>query len=332
MKRHPRVISIVLTFTYTICGSVAVERDIWAQQASRAEAMVRQGEMNDALTALGRLIESLRRSDPKSVLLPRALDRRGSLEQHLGRLGEAEHDYSEAIDCWRASGTPQTASLATEFNNLASIYSSSGRLKQAEAMRRESLELRLELLGSDNSEVALSYSNLAVDLFREASYTESSDLCKRALTIWLALGPENNRSDLAFDTLALIELHTGHPAEALAFALAALDTYRAYAGTDTSESASYEHTVALALQANGQLEEANQEFKKALEDLDELKHGAVSSVRIGLLMDYAHLLNRLKRAREAKRLEREAALAKETLVKENHWQQTVDLNSLLQKR
>ena len=214
-------------------------------------------------------------------------------------------------------------------NNLASLCSITGQIKRAEALSRESLELRVHLLGPDNPEVALSYSNLAVELFREERYNESAALCHQAVTIWSKTDSAHNRSDLAFDTLALIELHNRSFSAGLSFALAALAQYQTYRNVDPTCLASHEHTLALAREAAGQLDLSQQEFRSALALLEGPEQNAPSLVRIGLVTDYARLLKRLKRTKEAKHMLQRAELERNLLVRANQWQHTVDLKTLL---
>lgn len=196
-------------------------------------------------------------------------------------------------------------------------------------MRRESLALRLDLLGPDSLEVALSYSNLAVDLFRQGQYRESVELCHKALAIWSTSDAERNRSDLAYHTLASIELKSGDFPSALAHALAAVAQYRTNQNSTASTMATYQDTVALAREANGDLTGSAQDFASAIAHLEISEHKQPSLSHIGLLIDYAKLLTRQKHAREAKRLLREAQSEATAIAQAKQWQHAVDVTALL---
>jgi tetratricopeptide (TPR) repeat protein len=302
--------------------------DSWTDQAERIVALEKQRNLPGALLAASELVKDLRRSDPRNELLPQAIDRKASIEEDVGEYREAERDYTEAIAMWRSTGNAQSARLATELNNLASLFSVMGQFKKAEPLRRESLDMRIQMLGPDAPVVAVSYSNLAVDLFRQQRYAESATLCHQALAIWSKKGPDDNQSDLAFNTLALIELKSERPSTALRFALAAASACGARCEANSFRRSGYKHTVALAEEASGKLDEAEKEFRGALSLLDRSGQKVPSLIHIGLLADYSRLLLQRKRTRESKRVLQTAEAEWNALVRTNQWGQTVDVRDL----
>jgi tetratricopeptide (TPR) repeat protein len=311
----------------SICGFGTA--DDLADQANKISALEKEGLLPQALAVLSHLVADLQQRDPANELLPEAFDRKASIEADMGRYREAEQDYAKAIGLWKNLHKSASAAFATELNNLSSLYSVTGRLRQAETSRRESLALRLELLGPDSLEVALSYSNLAVDLFREGQYRESVELCHKALAIWSTSDSEHNRSDLAYHTLASIELKSGDFRSALSHALAAVAQYRTNQNSTASTMATYQDTVALAREANGDLTRAAQDFASAIAHLESSEQKRPSLSHIGLLIDYAKLLTWQKQGREAKRLLREAKSEETTIAHANQWQHAVDVTALL---
>ena len=115
------------------------------EEARRIQLLEDEGHLPEAIHATSILIATLERSDARAALIPEALDRRASLEQDLGEFAEAEHDYIQAVTLWEAATVPRPLSLATELNNLASLYSSTGQFTKAEGLRRRSLALRVIL-------------------------------------------------------------------------------------------------------------------------------------------------------------------------------------------
>ncbi len=311
----------------SVCGSAS---DL-AEQVKVVQNLEQKGHLPEAIIETSKLIDSLKRSDPQSLLIPEALDRRASLEQDLGKWAEAEHDYSEAITLWKAAAAPRPLSLATELNNLASLYSSSGQFRKAEDLRRRSLALRVEFSGSDSPEVALSLSNLAVDLFEQGEYTESAGLCQRALDMWAKGTPARDRSDLVLNTLALIELRSQHISDGLSLALAALKKYEASQNPRKAQVAAYEHTIALAREASGQLAEAQQTFANARKLLEETEHPPAVE-QYELFTDYARLLFVLDRNKEAKELLSRAHTVISRLDRTASQRYTVDVDALLSKQ
>ena len=323
-----RQVQILLFTTGLALCSIGGSASDLAEQVKTIQNLEQEGHLPQAIIETSKLIDSLRRSDPQSLVIPEALDRRASLEQDLGKWAEAEHDYAQAITLWKAAASPRPLSLATELNNLASLYSSGGQFKKAEDLRRRSLALRLEFSGSDSPEVALSLSNLAVDLFWQGEYTESAGLSHRALDIWAKGTPERDRSDLALNTLARIELKNQNGSTGLSFALAALKKYKASRNPTKVLLAAYEDTIALARESNGQLAEAQQTFASALKLLEGTEHPPAVE-QYNLFTDYARLLFVLHRKKETKELLRKANAAISKLDRTPSQLDTVDVNALL---
>ncbi|MBV9760492.1 MAG: tetratricopeptide repeat protein [Acidobacteriaceae bacterium] len=321
----------ILLFTtgLALCSIDGSANDL-AGQVKAIQNLEREGHLPEAIIESSKLIDALKRSDPQSLLIPEALDRRASLEQDLGRWAEAEHDYAQAITLWQPATSLRPLSLARELNNLASLYSSGGQFKKAEDLRRRSLALRVEFSGSDSPEVALCLSNLAADLFGQGEYTESAGLCRRALDIWAKGAPERDRSDLALNTLALVELRNQHVSNGLSLAFAALKKYEASQNPRKAQVAAYEHTIAVAREANGQLAEAQQDFASALKTLEGTEHPPAIE-QYNLFTDYARLLFVLHRKREAKDLVRKAHTEISKLDRTASQRYTVDVNALVSK-
>ena len=53
------------------------------------------------------------------------------------------------------------ASVATSYNNLASVYNSLGEYNQAKELQEKALVIRKKMFGEDHASVATSYNNLA---------------------------------------------------------------------------------------------------------------------------------------------------------------------------
>lgn len=319
--------SSLLFLTGLVVSSVCGRANDFTEQARRIQILEQEGHLPQAISATSTLIDFLKRSDPQSLFLPEAYDRRASLEQDLSQFAEAEHDYLTAVALWEAAPAPPPLSFATELNNLASLYSATGQWKKAEALRRRSLALRLAFSGSESSEVALSLSNLAIDLFRQGRDTESASFCRQALDLWAKAAPERDRSELALNTLALIELREQQPSRGLSSALAALKQYGASLHPTPIQRAAYEHTVALAREANGEWDEALRSFTSARQCLEHTEHPPVRE-QCALFRDYAHLLLALHRKKEAKQLLRQADAIGRNLGRTEAQRYTVDWNAL----
>ncbi len=255
----------------------------------RIQVLEDGGNLLAATELAERLVADLKRNEPTNRLLPEAVDRVASLQQDQGKYSDAERLYQSAVELWQRLPDSPNTGLATELNNLASLYSERGQFEKSEAARRHSLMLRLRLLGPTSSEVALVYSNLASDMFRQGNYHESEELAHQAIEIWLKGSPDKCQIDLAYNTLAMIQLHAVHYSLALKFVQLALETYHQHGGKDRARLAGYQHTLALAKEYTGDAKGAAQAFQDSLA----MMAGAntTRSVRrVGLLKDDAALL------------------------------------------
>jgi len=318
---------VLFAIGMAIC-SVWMRANDLTEEVRRIRLLEDEGHLPQAIQATSILIDTLERSGARASLIAEALDRRASLEQDLGDFAEGERDYSKAITLWEAATVWRPLSLATELNNLASLYSSTGQFTKAEGLRRRSLALRLQFSDSDGPETALSLSNLAIDLFRQDRYLEAVSLCHQALDIWAKADSQRNRSDLALNTLAVIELKELHFQNGLSLALAALRRYETCPRPTKVQRVAYEHTIALAREANGQFAKAQQTFETARNLLQGTEHPPALE-EYSLFRDYAHLLCILKRKKQSKQLLREANAAISHLHGLDTQRYTVDLNALL---
>ena len=82
--------------------------------------------------------------------------------------------------------------IAVNLNNLAALYTRTGRAAQAEPLYRRALALKEKSLGPGHPDVALSLNNLAVLLKTLGRLDEAADAYRRALQIFeQTLDPEH---------------------------------------------------------------------------------------------------------------------------------------------
>jgi tetratricopeptide (TPR) repeat protein len=110
------------------------------------------------------------------------------LARLLGRLGEAEEAERLArlgLDGLRQNGAEASAELADALRVHAGTLLALERLDEAEALYREALERRIELLGDDHLDVAEVLEDLAVCLRRMDRPLEGEAAARRARSIRL---------------------------------------------------------------------------------------------------------------------------------------------------
>jgi tetratricopeptide (TPR) repeat protein len=296
------------------------------ERIAKIERFEKEGNLLAAAGLAEQLVNELNKGRPTTALGAALLDRLASLRQDLGSYVEAQHLYETAVQSWQSLPGAPGNGLATEWNNLASLYSATGQLEKAEALRRQSLALRLQLFSPDHPEIALSRSNLAADLFRQGKYAEAEQEARSAVEIWDKGRPDQNRADLALDTLALIKLHEQDATSAIQLAQFALSGYQRRQGNNARERAEYVHTLALAEEYGGDWTGAAKSFEQSLNLLQPGKVPAV--MRIGLLEDYSRLLRRTGQKRKAGNLHKQATEAARQLARRNSFLYTVGVNAL----
>jgi tetratricopeptide (TPR) repeat protein len=117
------------------------------------------------------------------------------------RYAEAETDFKMALniaeeDAQRSSAERETlVRLTKSLNNMAALYHCQGKYSLAEGLYKKSLDLKKQLWGEDDLEVALNIYNLAILYSAKRQYVEAEDLFRRALAMREAkLG--SNHADL----------------------------------------------------------------------------------------------------------------------------------------
>jgi len=68
--------------------------------------------------------------------------------------------------------------LATTFNNLANVYSIEGRLREAEGLYKEAIEIQKKKYGLDYVDLAVTFNNLASVYLTKGRLREAEGLYK----------------------------------------------------------------------------------------------------------------------------------------------------------
>jgi tetratricopeptide (TPR) repeat protein len=297
-----------------------------AAMIAEVNGLEQQGNLPAARNVVEKLVACLKRSQPSGDLLPAATDRLASLEQQQGNYREAEHLFESAVQLWEARPNSPGIGLATELNNLASLYSEIGQLERAVTVRRRSLALRIQLLGNTDPKVALSHSNLASDLLRRGQYDEAEEHAQLAAKIWDRCDKEKNQADLAYNTLARIQLLEGDTRSAISSAQLAIQTFNDDHGKSPVQLAGYKYTLALAEEKNGDVQAAVKSFQDSLDLLDSKKTELM--MRVGVLRDYSQLLARMGQTHQALSIQSRAKKEAIQLMKSSAYQYTVEADAL----
>jgi tetratricopeptide (TPR) repeat protein len=69
------------------------------------------------------------------------------------------------------------------LDNLAQLYQEQGCYNEAESLYQESLQIRRNILGEQDLDVAISFNNLALLYYDQGRYTEAVVLLEQALKV-----------------------------------------------------------------------------------------------------------------------------------------------------
>ena len=208
--------------------------------------------------------------------------------------------------------------LASLLNNLAVSLRGQGRLAEAEARLRESLAIRIRLLGNNAPEIVTTLNNIATLVRDQGGFAEAEELYRRALDIRLGLDPPVPEDVATSQSLLgglLLDIGDYRGAEALL--RSALETRQELLGAWHTKVALVLTNLAIALQAQGEIAESETRYRKALEIRQKLldeHHPDIAVTETSL----ASLLAATGRFEEAEELARHA-LETFHVAKPGHW-------------
>lgn len=128
------------------------------------------------------------------------------IERQLGNYDEAEKSINEALRIY--SQNPQTLQYAFALNNLAVIKKYKGELEASLKLYQEVLDLKLELMDSDASSVAITMYNLADLYISLEKFNEALPLAKEVIRIDRKnLGEKHSEVGVDLLKLAVINTH-----------------------------------------------------------------------------------------------------------------------------
>jgi tetratricopeptide (TPR) repeat protein len=150
-------------------------------------------------------------SEPAALLLNRI----GYFLQQLGRYGEAEPLFQDALTMRKRLLGDEHLDVALSLNNLALLYDNQGRYGEAEPLFQDALTMTKRLLGDEHLYVARSLNNLASLYDKQGRYGEAEPLHQDALAMRKRLlGNEHPDVASSLNNLALLYYNQGRYGEA----------------------------------------------------------------------------------------------------------------------
>ena len=264
-----------------------------------------QAQFNESDGYFRRLI-SLRRSAPvvDSVELSLDLSDYCNILATAGRSAEAEKACNESLAIQRRHLKPVDPRYARTLMAAIEITIIRGKVHDAVALARSSLENRRQAHASSHPEVAAAVNTLANVLEVEGSYAESDSLFKLAYQMRRdLLGPDDAQTMQSLNGMAVLRLRLGDVAGAERLALQAIDGMSKARGPNHILTLMTRGNYATVLHEEGRYDEAEPIIRDVLairrRVLGETHPGVATSYRrLGLLL---HKTGRLELAEQALR-------------------------------
>ncbi len=145
-----------------------------------------------------------------------------AVAKNLGRHGDAERLYRDAIERFSSVLGREHYRTAVALNDLALLLSETGRSGEAEPLYREALEIRRRVFGDDHLAVATGLKNLGLLLAQMGRYEEAEGFYREALALGRKLPGDEERLANTLVGLADVLATTGRCDEAEELAREAL--------------------------------------------------------------------------------------------------------------
>jgi tetratricopeptide (TPR) repeat protein len=214
------------------------------------------------------LFATLANADPQQD--PQAFNQRGLEAAGRRDYVEAEKNYQQATEMYRALGPQFEAHLSIELFNLAQSVCGQGRWREAVPLFEESLALSQSTLGPKHLRTIADMNALANVTMMLGDAPRAKALLKEAAAIARANYPADLQLARTLAALSVLSLRAGNCDEALPFADEALSIALRVEGGEGPESATMYQNVAQVHQAAHRIELALPLFRKARAILERL--------------------------------------------------------------
>jgi CHAT domain-containing protein/tetratricopeptide (TPR) repeat protein len=202
-------------------------------------------------------------ADPEALAFRRAA---AVAKEAMGREQEALAEFRDLLALSRQTDGPcATPIQATLLQDQGDLLLNQGRVEEALAEYRASLACREVHAGTGKRLVAESYGRIASALMQRADYQGAEEVLHRAREILVReLGPDHPESGRISNTLGVVSMKQGLPAEALTWYEQALTTIRRHQGANHGDSAALRNNLGLALSSLAEYGRARAAFHEAL--------------------------------------------------------------------
>jgi tetratricopeptide (TPR) repeat protein len=289
---------------------------------THSDELSRQGKYAESEAILLTALREAQRTPGSATMSALISNNLGYLYHSLGRCDDARTFLLRAARLWRDAG--DSLHLIRAGNNLISVYVECGDAAGAVRFWRAVMEPMLPSMGPDSTErAALLAEGGAVELASRQD-RKAETLLSDAIAIFERIKNVNtNDLALSLSNRATARAYLGRPDEALADATRAV-TLLEHRDVDPLLIATIRNNVGLASYLTGHPAEADQSFKEALASLAQTPDCAST---VPLLRNYAVVLRKTGRGKEAKALEQRANAIARGNPTSNH-RYTVDASEI----
>ncbi len=190
----------------------------------------------------------------------------GRKEYDKGNHNQALAYYMRALEIQHKVLGKEHPSVATSYNNLASIYQAIGDYYKALEYYMGALELQHKVLEKEHPSVATSYNNLASIYQAIGDYDKALKYYMRTLEIQdKVLGKEHPSVATSYNNLASIYQAKGDYDKALKYYMRALEIQHKVLGEEHPSVATSYNNLASIYQAIGDYDKALKYYMRALE-------------------------------------------------------------------
>jgi tetratricopeptide (TPR) repeat protein len=250
----------------------------------------------------------------------------GNLLRVEGHYVEAEHLLLQAIWWEEKGGASARLDLAFSLNSLGALYCDIRKPERATSPLERGLAIRQEILGSNHPLVAASLDNLAEMFIQRHNFDQAEALYRRSLSI---LETQSDSSLLAMTRCKLAKLYARqrrNPMQAEKLYREALGAWKQAPEHDHPQIGLTLTGLAEVYISQNNYAEAEPLLKEAL-DIQQTALGPNHPQVAEILLDYASLLRKRHRPRDAAQMEKRVKKIR-TLTREKQVLLTVDVSSL----
>ena len=281
------------------------EVSVWEGQEMSGLKLMSEGRYVEAEAAFLAARKASRTPGALESDLPLTLNHLASLYLKMERNAEAQRTLKESIAAWQFVPNPDNLQVAAAYNSLGMLYFRQRSYIKAQELFGRALAGLEGQLGPEHPEVAKVLCNLGTihNCLRELAHADG--LYSRALAIWKkALGPDHPLTAMGYHNLAMVRDAQGRRAEAVALLERSISIWERSEREQPNLGLSL-HNLAFIFSEVRDYHRAEDLFQRA-RGIQERALGSDSPAVGQLLADYAALLRRMNRKREAAQLQKRA--------------------------